>query len=85
MDIIIFVVCLCFGLILTLIGLRNVPIAIISVVFNTSLVASALVDGVTEQIALSASIQEVSYNVSPALLLPLAFIVLSIVKVTKYR
>lgn len=85
MDILIFVVCLVFGLVLTLIGLRNSAVSIIAIVFNLGVFTTALVDGVTEQIALSSSIQEVTYNVYPALVLPVAFMVLSIVKVAKYR
>lgn len=85
MDIFIFVVCLVFGLVLTLLGLRSSPLAIISICFNLAVFTTALVSGVSEQIPIATEIIETTYDVYPALLLPVFFIVLSVVKVVKYR
>lgn len=86
MDIIIFIVCLTFGLVMTLLGLRSSPVAMLSIIFNTVFFASAsLPDAVTEHIYNGTALQSVTYDVTPALLLPVIYVVLSIVKLWKFR
>lgn len=86
MDVLIFVICLCFGLILTLIGLRNSAIAIIALLFNLAAFTTALVDGLTEVIGYASSTAvTTTYDPYPAILLPAFFVILGVVKVVKYR
>lgn len=86
MDIIIFIVCLTFGLILTLLGLRSTPVSMLAIIFNTVFFAAAsLPEAVNAQIYNGTALETVPYDVTPALVLPVAYVVMSIVKLWKYR
>lgn len=86
MDIIIFLTCLTFGLIMTLIGLRNSIVSAFAIVFNVAFFAVAsLPNAVTEQIYNGTQLQNVTYDVFPAVVLPALFVCISVIKVAKYR
>lgn len=85
MQILIFVICLTFGLLLTLVGLRNLIVSGFAVIFNLAVFSTALVDGVTEQLYNGTSLQTVTYDSYPALVLPALFVLISAIKIAKYR
>lgn len=85
MDVTLLIICLVSGGFLAMLGLRNSVVSILAICFNLAVFVDLLTNGLTEQIGLGASVTEVTYNSYPIIVLPAFFIILSVIKVVKYR
>lgn len=85
MDVLVFIVCLTFGLVLTLIGLRSSVVAYIALLFNALVFSAVGASGLTEVLPIGAEGYTVSYDAFPAVLLPALFAVLNFFKIIRYR
>lgn len=85
MDLVIFIVCVTFGLIMTLIGFRSSGIAVVAMLFNVILFGAIASTGLSADLAISTQVVTQTYDTFPAILLPALFAVLSFLKLVKFR
>lgn len=80
LELIVFVLCLGFGLVWVLLGLRWWFLGVLGMIFNFSVVVDVFVNGLTDVIGyVGGSVVEVSYGVDVVILLPMFFVVVGAV------
>lgn len=77
MDILIYVICLAFGVFFTLFGIKNDYLSFVGIVFNVVVTADVFTNGLTEVIG-HVDGEEVtrSFGVDTVILIPMFFVIL---------